>query len=87
MINLSLRRFFNSVIMPCFFVSTISFIISYVTKQALPKGLVYSATVCSVSVLVVAVSSYFIGITKGERAFVNEKIGVVIRRISHGKNS
>ena len=87
MIKLSLRCFFNFVILPCFFVATISFAISYVTKHILPEGLIYSVIVCLVCIFSVISLSYFIGITKEERAFVNEKIRVVVRRIFQGKNS
>lgn len=87
MIKLSLRCFFISVIMPCFWVAIISFVGSYATKQALPKGIAYSFIICSVCALLVIASSYFIGITKGERTFINEKVGDVLKKIIHGKNS
>ena len=80
MIKLSLSHYIKLVILPCFFVVVISFVISYVTKFALPETILSSIIVCLVSVLSVAVSSYFIGLTQRERTFIKEKIWTFFKR-------
>lgn len=82
MISLSLRQFFTAVILPCSLVSLFSFILSLLTRQFLPEGLLYMFVVCAISALLVALFAYSIGLTKGERAFVNSKIGGVINKIT-----
>ena len=82
MIRLSLKGYFLSVITPCLFVTFLSFGISLMFQKLLPSGLVASFIVCLLSVFVVAVFSYSIGLTKGERAFINSKIKRIIVKVS-----
>lgn len=81
MIKLSLRQFFMSVLMPCGIVFIFSLTISLVVRRFIPDGLTGTIMMCSFSALFVAVFAYSIGLTKGERAFVNERIVKVFNKI------
>lgn len=81
MISLSLRKFFKSVLLPCFFVTVSSFVVSFVVCQLLPEGILYSLIVCISSAVVVALFSYSLGLSKGERAFINGKIISIYKKI------
>jgi len=82
MIRLSLKQFFTAVILPCSLVSLFSFILSLLIRQLLPEGLLYMFIVCAISALLVAFFAYSIGLTKGERTFVNVKIVKVVNIIT-----
>lgn len=73
MINLSLRNYFSIVIVRCFLVFSSALGISYLIKQILPKGLLFVISMCLMSIVLVVIFSYFVGLTKIERTFVLEK--------------
>ena len=81
MIKLSLRQFFMSVLLPCGIVFSCSLAVSLIIKTFISDGLAGTILMCTLSALLVAVFAYSIGLTKGERAFVNEKIAVVFNKI------
>lgn len=83
MIKLSLRSFFASVIVPCGFVTVFSFALSLVIKNILSGGIVNAILVCAVSASFVALLAYTLGLTKGERAFVNTKIKGLLSKITN----
>ena len=83
MINLSLRGFFSAVILPCGLVAVVSLVFSFLIKQMLPEGLLGVIIVCALSALLVVLFEYSIGLTKGERIFVNSKIMGVYHKITH----
>lgn len=79
MIHLSIKEYFISVISPCLFVTLLSFGFSYLMHRALPEGLTYTFVMCIASVVIVSAFSYGLGLTNNERAFVNEKIKVLVK--------
>ena len=81
MIQLSLRDYFTNVILPCILVTVSSLSLSIVCKYLMPEGIVYTIIECILSALLVAVFSYSLGLTKGERSFINEKISIVYKKI------
>ena len=83
LIKLSLRSFFASVIAPCGLVTVSSFILSYLIKIIISEGLFNSFAVCTFSAFNVAIFAYTLGLTKGERAFVNNKAKSVFCKIRH----
>ncbi len=83
MINLSIRKFFTAVMLPCLLVSLFSLGLSYLVRIMLPEGILYAMIVCGVSILMVAACAYSIGLSKGERVFVNSKAVVVLNKIAH----
>jgi hypothetical protein len=83
MIKLSIRNFTSAVILPCFMVAIGSFILSRLVKEFLPASLIGVLLVCFISAVIVALLAYLIGLTKGERLFVNTKIVEVRNKIFH----
>lgn len=81
LINLSIRQFFVSVILPCAIVTGMSYGISYLIKGLMPSSILASLTTCMICVLVVCIVAYVIGLTTRERNFVNEKAISIIRKI------
>lgn len=81
LINLSIRQFFVSVILPCAIVTGMSYGISYLIKGLMPSSILASLTTCVICVLVVCIVAYVIGLTTCERNFVNEKAISIIRKI------
>lgn len=80
MIKLSLRQFFISVLMPCGIVFCSSLAVSLVVRSSISDGLIGTLLTCTLSALLVAVIAYSIGLTKGERAFVNEKVATLFNK-------
>lgn len=74
MIQLSIRNYFYRVVLPCSLIFTLSLFLTALIKHVTPEGLVYSAIICLLCVGIALLTSYYIGLTKGERLFVNEKI-------------
>jgi len=83
MINLSLRYFFVSVIMPCGFVTVSSLILSLVIKNIIPHNAINAVLVCAVSTLSVFLFAYTLGLTKEERLFINVKIKGLLSKVNH----
>lgn len=83
MINLSIRKFFSDVILPCLLVSLLSLGFSFMVRIMLPEGIWYAMIVCAVSMLIVAIFAYSIGLSKGERAFVNSKVVAIFNKVAH----
>lgn len=81
MIKLSIRRFCFAVILPCEIVAIASLTVSRLVKELLPKNLFGVLLVCIFCVVIVALFSYLIGLTKGERLFVNSKMKDVYNKI------
>ena len=59
--------------MPCSLIFIIALGISILTKKALPTGIFFSILMCFICMTVVLLCSYILGLTKGERLFVNNK--------------
>lgn len=82
MINLSIKKFFKSVIVPSIIVGSMSVVMSVVMsvllKSVLPDTIVSSISICVISILIVMIVAYYGGLTKEERAFVNVKIKIFL---------
>ena len=83
MIHLSLSNYFIKVIIKCIGVFVFSSVIAFMVRNVLPQGLGYSFLVCVVSVCLVLFFAYFLGLSKGERLFINNKVKTVIVKFSH----
>lgn len=81
MIKLSIRNFTSAVILPCLMVAIGSFILSRLVKEFLPASLIGVLLVCFISAVIVALLAYLIGLTKGERLFVNSKVTEAYNRV------
>lgn len=73
MIKLSLRQFLISVILRCVIVLSISLSLCLLMKFILPLCFLSSILVCVFSILVSLFFSYTLGMTTGERVFINNK--------------
>lgn len=73
MIKLSVRHYFNNVILRCALVFIVSSPLSLLFKHLLPVGIISTIMVCVFCVLVASITSYILGLDKGERQFVNTK--------------
>ena len=73
MINLSLHKYFSIVIVRCALVFSLALGISYLIKLVLPQGLLFVIFMCIISIVLVVLFSYMVGLTKIERTFVLEK--------------
>ena len=74
MISLSVKEYFFKVIIPCVYVALPSVFISLSVKFVLPNKLHYAVLVCLVSLIVILISSFMLGLTNSERKFVLSKI-------------
>lgn len=83
LIHLSIRKYFKVVIAPCVIVTVLSFSLSFFVKHMLPEGIGYSIVICMLCALFVILFAYVIGLTKGERAFINEKITSLFGKIKN----
>ena len=74
LIELSLRQYFNRVLVRCAIVSFFAVAISLVTKHSLPQGVWYSLLMCLLSITIVLVAAYLFGLSHDERQFVHKKV-------------
>lgn len=74
LINMSIRKYIINVIVPCSVVLLTSLIISYLLKLAIPETNINSVIKIVSSGMIVIISSYLFGLTKGERYFVSQKV-------------
>lgn len=81
MINLSLRKFFTMVIVPCVIVALFSLVLSFVVKNVMSESIISAVIVCALSMFFVALLAYTLGLSKGERDFVNAKVSSIVSKI------
>lgn len=81
LINLSIIDYLRNVIVPCFCVGVLSVLISVFIKQMFSQGLLFSVCEGVVILLVVVLTSFFLGLTKGERDFVLSKVSMLKNKI------
>ena len=82
MINLSLKNYSRAVLLPSFIVTVLSFVSCLGLHLLLPSGICYTIIVFFFSVFIVAILAYTVGLTKGERSFVNDKLVVLYKRVT-----
>jgi len=85
MIKLSLRSYFREVLLKIIIVVGLSFPLAFFVKYILQDGVVQFLAGSVLSMLFVAVSIFFFGLTKHERQFLINKILAVLSR--HRSNS
>lgn len=77
LIELSLRRFFSTVIFPVLSVTLLSVLLSLTIKQFMPEGLKFSIIMTVLSFVIVAISIYFLGLDADGRC----KIRMIAKNI------
>ena len=80
LIKLSLWHYTHAVLFKCIIIASLSLIISLLTKYALPESVFGIITTILLSVGVVLLFSYFIGLTESEKIFINSKIKNILHR-------
>lgn len=80
LLNLSLHDYVCRVIAKCIFVLASATIISYAIKCLLPESVLCLLLLCGSSFIIVLLSSYYLGMTSGERSFINGKILFIIKK-------
>ena len=86
MIKLSIRQYFSIVILRCAFVFAVSLPLCLLVKRLFPEGILSTIIVCVVCVLVTSVTSYILGLDRGERQFVNAKSMELIYKLSRHRH-
>lgn len=86
MINLSTKTFIVNVYSRILLVSIISFILSYFLNPYVGSGFEGFIVSCVVCLTLTLLTIYFIGCSKTERAFINEKINIIKQKIKNDYN-
>lgn len=81
MINLSVKSFIANVYSRILLVSIISFILPYFLNPYIGNGLKSFIASCAVCLTLTLVTIYFIGCSKTERTFINEKLNILKQKI------
>lgn len=81
LIRLSIREYLIKALIPCVWVFIPAVVISLMLKIFLPVGLAWAVVIAGLSAMSVVTLSYALGLTKSERAFVNEKIEFIFKKI------
>lgn len=81
LINLSVREYIVKALLPCVWITIPAVAFSLVLKVFLPKCLIWAIGVAVLSAIGVLILSYFLGLTKSERLFVNDKIATLTKKI------
>lgn len=81
LISLSIRDYFIKMVLRCLVVLFPTFGIVSIIKLFMPQGLLYTAIMILTCVLFSLLFAYLIGMNRGERLFVNEKIRLVLNKI------
>lgn len=81
MIRLSLREYFQNVIFKCFVVLVLAIPFPLIFSFFLDSSFFSFIVICFTCALSVIGSSYFMGLNRAERAFVNERFSIVIKRL------
>ena len=81
MINLSLRQYAKDVIIPICSVSIISVIAPLLVFSYMQEGVLRLISVCVVSIVSIAITTYMLGLRRNERQVINKKISNIINSI------
>jgi len=81
MIHLSISEYVRKVILKCTLVCCVSFVLSFTFKTVIPSGVLWSLLTCMFSFIMVLGTTYVLGLTRSERAFVRTKCVSIIHRV------
>lgn len=76
-VGISLKEYFNKVVCPIFKVLFLSFILPSLLYSVLSESIVRFLILCLVSMMSVIISVYFVGLSKKEKIFVNNKMKIL----------
>ena len=82
LIALSIRNFCRLVIYPCLIVASVSVALSIGVKEFLlvTQGFFHSLSMCVITVVIVSITIYILGLNASERKFVGEKLKTILRK-------
>lgn len=80
LIKLSIREYVANMIIPCMFVLLPSTLFAVLVKQLMPEGILFTFINIAIIVIVTAIISFLLGLSKHERNFILNKVKMVIRR-------
>jgi len=80
MIHLSISDYMRRVVLRCLIIAACSVVVPMTLYKLLDNSFLSVCTVCLVSVLSVAVCSFFIGLSINERSFILSKVETIIHR-------
>ncbi len=80
LVNLSIRKFIQTVLAPIVKVTFISLIIPFATKTFIPVGYTQTITVIISALFSIAIAIYFFGLTKKEQSFMKNKLRGFLKR-------
>lgn len=81
MIGLSVRKYISKVYFNVFAVTILSAIIPCISSYYLKETFINFILICAISVIYTFTVIYFIGCTRKERQFINEKVNKIINKI------
>lgn len=77
LIKLSIRKYFVNVIIPCALVLLPSALFAILIKQLMPDGILYTFINITIIVVVTAIISFLLGLSKHERDFILSKVKLI----------
>ena len=80
LIKLSIREYVANMIIPCMLVLLPSTLFAVFVKQLMPEGILFTFINIAIIVIVTAIISFLLGLSKHERNFILNKVKMVIRR-------
>ena len=83
LICLSLRSYFSEVLLRCLWVFLLAVPLPVLLSCTLPDTLFSGILICSVSVLMMVLFSYMVGLTVNEKRFVIEKITLLVKNFTN----
>lgn len=81
-VGLSYKQYLKGVILPMFLVGCLAPVMPIFLKQYLAPGIMSFMIVCSVAVVMVLLTAYWVGCTNSERQFISDRIKLYISRRS-----
>lgn len=79
LIKLSIREYFAHVIIPCVLVLLPSALFAVFIKQFMPDGILFTFINVAIIVVVTAIISFLLGLSKHERSFILNKVRMIRR--------
>ena len=80
LIKVSVREYLIKALLPCLWIAIPSVALSLVFKIFLPDGLLWAVVIAGLSAICVLTLSYYLGLTRTERLFVNDKIATITKK-------
>lgn len=77
LINLSIRDYITRVILPCAFVFLPTFLFAWFVRSIMPEGIIFSAMIIILTLVMSVICAFFLGLSKNERHFILERLNLI----------